>query len=98
MAPEQNRRNQTCRAIRYALVLALPFLMLSGCGDKNEPAADQNVDSQSESFTFFELGKGSRLSDRVRKNLSRQLGNDAIANRSLLDLTINYNGFLQEYF
>ena len=26
------------------------------------------------------------------------MGNDAIANRSLLDLTINYNGFLQEHF
>ncbi|MGD8723689.1 MAG: hypothetical protein PVG00_07125 [Desulfobacterales bacterium] len=98
MASEQNRRNQTSRTILYALVFALPFLMLSGCGDKNEPAADQNVDSQSESFTFFELGKGSRLSDRVRKNLNQQLGNDAIAKRSLLDLNINYDGFLRAHF
>jgi hypothetical protein len=30
--------------------------------------------------------------------LNRQLGNDAIARRSLLDLEINYNGFLQEHF
>jgi hypothetical protein len=44
------------------------------------------------------LGKSSRFSDSVRKNLNRQLGNDAIAKRSLLDLEINYYGFLQEHF
>lgn len=82
----------------YALVLALPLLVLSGCGDKKESAADQNTGEPSESFTFFELGKTSRFSDSVRKDLNRQLGNDAIAKRSLLDLEINYSGFLQEHF
>ena len=98
MAPEQNKRKQTSESILYALVLALPLLMLSGCGEKKEPTTDQKVQEPSESFTFFELGKSSRFSDSVRKNLNRQLGNDAIAKRSLLDLEINYYGFLQEHF
>ena len=98
MTPEQNKRNHTSVSILYALVLALPLMTLSGCGEKKEPATDQKAQGSSESFTFFELGKNSRLSDSVRKNLNKQLGNDAIAKRSLLDLEINYYGFLQAHF
>lgn len=98
MTPERNRQDHTKKRLLYVLVFALLLLMLSGCGDKKEPATDKNTQDTSESFTFFDLGKNSRFSDSVRKNLNRQLGNDAIARRSLLDLEINYNGFLQEHF
>lgn len=82
----------------HALAFALALLMLSGCGEKKEPATEQKVREPSEGFTFFELGKNSRFSDSVRKDLNRQLGNDAIAKRSLLDFEINYYGFLREHF
>ena len=72
--------------------------MLYSCGEKKEPATDQKIQGPSESFTFFELGKDSHFTDSVRKDLNRQLGNDAIAKRSLLDLEINYYGFLQANF
>lgn len=98
MAADQIRGNHISRSALYALIFALPLLILCGCGDKNEPAADQNAQEQSESFTFFDLGRSSRFSSNVREDLNRQLGNDAIAKQSLLDLEINYNGFLQEYF
>ncbi len=98
MTPERNRQDHRKKRLLCALVFAVPLLMLAGCGDKKEPATDQNTQVSSESFTFFELGKNSRFTDSVRKDLNRQLGNDAIAKRSLLDLNINYYGFLQEHF
>ena len=98
MAPGQNRRKHSFKSILCTLMLGSLLVMLSSCGEKKEPATDQKVQEPSESFTFFELGKGSRFTDSVRKDLNRQLGNDAIAKRSLLDLEINYYGFLQEHF
>lgn len=83
---------------RFALAMGLTFLLLLSCGEKEEPATNQIDQTPSESFTFFDLGKSSRFSESVRKNLNRQLGNDAIAKRSPLNLEINYYGFLKEHF
>ena len=51
-----------------------------------------------ESFTFFDLGINSRLDKTIRKELIDKLGRDAIEQRSILDLEINYKGFLKTYF
>lgn len=98
MASEQNKINNLPKRILYALVLGLSLLMLSACGDKKEPATDQSAQEPSDSFTFFNLSRSSRFSESVREDLNRQLGNDAIEKRSLLNLEINYYGFLLEYF
>jgi hypothetical protein len=98
MASEQNKINDIPKLLLYALVFGLALLMIFACDEKKEPAPDQGAQGTSESFTFFDLGKSSRFSDGVRKDLNRQLGNDAIEKRSLLNLEINYYGFLQEHF
>ena len=98
MVSERHRINTILKFFPYALVFGLSLLLVSACGDKKETATDQSAQGPAESFTFFDLGKSSRFSDEVRKNLSRQLGNDAIEKRSLLNLEINYYGFLQEHF
>ena len=80
----------------WAICLLTP--LLSSCGDQKESATGQNVQQQSNSFTFFDLGANSRLSDKIRDDLSQRLGNAAVAHRGVIDLQINYDGFLKQYF
>ncbi len=86
------------KATLVTLMMGATLLLFFSCGEKKEPGQGSQVQVPSDSFTFFELGKSSRFSESVRENLSAQLGHDAIEKRSILDLEINYHGFLQEYF
>jgi hypothetical protein len=76
--------------------LTLPFFY--SCGEKKESAKNQTAQVPSESFTFFDLGRQSTLSRSVRDDLKRRLGRDAIEHRSIIDLDINFYGFLKKYF
>jgi hypothetical protein len=78
--------------------MGLTFLLFFSCGDKKEPATDQRVQVQSDSFTFFDLGKNSKLSKSIRSDLRQRLGRDAIEGRGIIDLEINYYGFLEKHF
>jgi hypothetical protein len=79
-------------------VTCLLMLLFSSCGEKRESATDQSVQAPSDSFTFFDLGTNSRLSEKVRDDLGQRLGDAAIAHRGVIDLGINYDGFLKQYF
>lgn len=83
---------------RFALVMGLTFLLFFSCGEKKEPASDQRAQAQTDSFTFFDLGKNSKLSKSIRSDLRQRLGRDAIEGRGIIDLEINYYGFLEQYF
>jgi hypothetical protein len=72
--------------------------MFLSCGEKKEPAKDQRAQAQSDGFTFFDLGKDSKLSKSIRSDLRQRLGRDAIEGRGIIDLEINYYGFLDQYF
>jgi len=80
------------------LMTALVLLTFLSCGEKKEPAKDQGSQVQTESFTFFDLGRNSQLSGDLRDNLSQRLGQDAIEEHGVMDLEINYYGFLGDYF
>jgi hypothetical protein len=84
--------------ILFALVFSLALLIFCSCGDKQESAENQTAGVPSDSFTFFDLGRQSTLSKSVRNDLNQRLGSDAIAHRSIIDLNINYYGFLKRYF
>ena len=75
----------------------LIFLSVS-CGDKEETGLPRPAPEQSDSFTFFDIGKNTIISGNVRERLNKTLGDDAIERRNILDLEINYKGFLKEYF
>ncbi|MGI9570523.1 MAG: hypothetical protein ACR2PH_12505 [Desulfobulbia bacterium] len=86
------------KPILLALVTGLALLIFLSCGEKKEPAKDQNVQASSDSFTFFDLGKNSTLSKNIRSDLRQRLGRYAIEGRGIVDLEINYYGFLEQYF
>lgn len=95
-----NLRQLRHKLLRLGMVLIVSCLPIwVSCGDDNQGSADKSsLPSDTESFTFFDLGKSTRLTESVRENLSSRLGPDAIAGRNILDLGINYRGFLAEFF
>lgn len=78
------------------LISSLPLLV--SCSDSREPAAQKPKSASLESFTFFSLGRNTKLTEAVRDDLEEKLGRDAIERRSTLNLEINFNGFLKKYF
>ena len=92
-----NRFRITAGFFCGALLAAILAVMTVACGEK-EATSNRAADPARESFTFFELGSNSVLSKAVRKNLAARLGRGAIEHRSVLDLEINYPGFLKAHF
>jgi hypothetical protein len=86
------------KPILFGPVLCLALLFFFACGEKKEAAQKQATQMPSDSFTFFDLGKQSTLSKSVRNDLNQRLGRDAIEYRSIIDLDINFYGFLKKYF
>jgi len=79
------------RAVLCVLLLGVWF----SCGQETRPPDSPEVP---ESFTFFDIGANTRLTDNLRSDLKGKLGNDSISGRNVLNLEINYRGFLREYF
>ena len=79
------------------LLLALSLLpaVLGGCGDSSAPPQPA---AEPAGFTFFNLGASTVLNDTIRRDLSDRLGPYATETRSIIDLEINYRGFLEEHF
>ena len=93
-----NRIHSIEKPILFGIVLCLALLLVFACGEKKETAKKQTSQKSSDSFTFFDLGKQSTLSKSVRDDLNQKLGRDAIEYRSIIDLDINFYGFLEKYF
>ena len=86
------------KPILFALALSCAIMFVFSCGEKKEAAKKQPAETPTDSFTFFDLGKHSKLSKSVRNDLSQKLGRDAIERRSIINLDINFYGFLKKYF
>ncbi len=78
------------------IISSLPILV--SCSDNQESADQSPRPADTKSFTFFDLGKTTALTKGVRSDLRNKLGRDAIERRSILDLEINYSGFIKRYF
>ena len=82
-----------------AFLFIVWVLIFISCGDSQQPD-DSTAPAavMPESFTFFDLGINSRLNKKIRRELGDKLGRDAIEHRSIIDLEINYRGFLEDFF
>jgi len=80
-----------------AILFGCLFQLVLSCGDGGEPAGRATPRTGPESFTFFDIGRHSEFSDGIRRELAERLGNDAIERRSIVDLEINYRGFLRDH-
>ena len=83
--------------IFYTFLSLLSISFLPSCSDNRESAKTGPVAVKPESFTFFELGTNTKLTEDIRKDLGKKLGRDAIERRSILDLNTNYAGFLKRH-
>ncbi len=81
----------------YALLSLLSISILISCSDNRESAETVPATVKSDSFTFFDLGTNTKLTEHIREDLGKKLGRDAIERRSILDLKTNYAGFIQKY-
>ena len=93
-----NRAHCIHKFILFGLAFSLTLLFFFSCGEKKESAENQTDQVPSDSFTFFDLGGQSTLSKSVRNDLKQRLGRHAIEHRSIIDLDINFYGFLKKYF
>ena len=83
--------------IVYTFLSLLSISILISCSDNRESAETVPATVNPESFTFFELGTNTKLTEDIREDLGKKLGRDAIERRSILDLNTNYAGFIRKY-
>jgi len=88
---------KTANIFFSALFISGLVVMTATCSEK-ETTQNQTEEPAPETFTLFEVGRNSLMSKRMRQDLGDKLGRDAIEGRSLLNLEINYPGFLSSYF
>ncbi len=77
------------------LVCLLCLVLLLSCGKKETSPVSSNYP---ESFSFFSIGANTILTERLLDSLESQLGDEAVATRNVINLEINEEGFLQEFF
>jgi hypothetical protein len=79
--------------------LPLVFLvMLAACGNEPENTPPRSESSASGSFTFFNIGKNTRISGPERNKLENLLGDAAVERRGIVNLEISRGALLQGHF
>jgi hypothetical protein len=75
------------------LILLMLAAAVAGCGGDAEQAPPPTT-----GFAFFDVGAETVLTPSVREHLSGQLGSGAVTGKGIVDLEVNYPGFLRDHF
>ena len=86
------------RIMRKCLIGLWGLLLLITCFSCGKADRPPDVSAVPESFTFFDIGANTQLTDGLRSTLQSKLGNDSVSGRNVLNLEIHYRGFLRDHF
>jgi len=95
--PSSNKRI----AVFAIIFLVACFAVFFSCGEPGNKSKNKNAGAgllYPESFTFFDLGSNTKLSDDLHKNLSGQLGSYSIEKMTILDLVIQNKTIFGNHF
>ncbi|MCK5450962.1 MAG: hypothetical protein KAI70_04275 [Candidatus Omnitrophica bacterium] len=93
----KNKIFQISAAI-LSVVILITVVVFVDFNKKTDNFGMVKVGKISAGFTFFDIGENTQFSNKLRSRLKDKLGSDAKENWVTLDLSINYQGFLQEHF
>ena len=77
-------------------IFGLFSIILSGCTTEEPPASLDTPPP--EGFAFFDVGETTPYSEALRERLKKSLGPVAVENRNIIDLEVNWKGFLKNFF
>jgi len=80
----------------FSIVLLVVFT--ASCGNEPDTTGHRSTPEDSNSFTFFNIGKNSVITSKAKKDLEKILGEAAVERRGVLDLAMNHKTFLKEHF
>jgi hypothetical protein len=86
--------------IGLLLLLSLSILLFMWPDKEGRTSGDSPMrrgSSDQKGFTFFDLGPDTPYSPQLRSALAKRLGPDSIGGWNVLDLEINYSGFLAKF-
>jgi hypothetical protein len=73
-------------------------MLVAACGNEPENTPPRAKSPASGSFTFFNIGKNTRITGRVRNELEDLLGDAAVERRGIVNLEISRGVLLQGHF
>lgn len=73
------------------------WLAVAGCSD-GAPTLEHEVKTYPETFSFMDVGINTSYSRPLRQQLGNLLGGDSTQNNNTIELEINRENFLQDYF
>jgi len=84
-------------AVDCGTILILAFFCFS-CGDKSDTSVKSTIENYPVTYSFFDVEVNSVLSYSLKSRLDNILGDHATETRNTINLNINQEGFLKDYF
>ncbi len=82
---------------RFIIFFSLTLLIIS-CGDSSKSTMSEKIDSYPVTYSFFDVDVNSTLSNSLKRRLDNILGDHSTETRSTINLNINREKFLKDYF